>query len=232
MPRRMRGRRASGIAAAGALVLLAAPAVAQEPEERVVAATADDTFLPKSLTIPPNTTVHFENRGLLHNVRFEDGSFEEPADPQPTPWRVSKHFDEVGEFRYYCENHGAPGGVGMAGVVHVESTANPTLTGLRVKPEKLCNRRTRKCRRVKGTIRFTLSKSARVAGGVDPVGEPAGRPGRDLEFAGKPGANRFKLKAKGLEPGRYRLTLTAEDENGNESDAASTTFRVKRAKRR
>jgi plastocyanin len=217
---------------AGALALVGAPAVAQGPEERVVVAGSDDKFFPSSLTVPPNTTVHWENRGILHNVKFDDGSFEEPPDPQATPWRVSRHFDGVGVFPYYCENHGGPGGQGMSGVVIVETTANPTLTEMKVKPGTVCSRKTRKCKRAKATLRFTLSKSARVAGGIDPVGAPAGRIGRDLEYAGKPGRNKFKIKAKGLRPGRWRVVLTAEDENGNESDPATAEFRVKRARRR
>lgn len=221
-----------GAGIAGVLTLLGAPAVAQGPEERVVIARGDDTFFPGTLTVPPNTTIHWENRGILHNVKFDDGSFEEPPDPQATPWRVSRHFEDVGEFRYYCENHGGPNGQGMSGVIRVESTANPTLTGMRVKPGKVCSRRTRRCKRAKATLSFTLSKTARVAGGIDPVGAPAGRIGRDLEYSGKPGENKFKIKAKGLRPGRWRVTLTAEDVNGNESDPATAEFRVKRARRR
>src|SRR5215208_5981902 len=103
----VRGR---GVVSIGVLaVFLTCPvsAVAQEPQGPgpTVAATAENQFFPRSLTVPPNTTVYWENRGLQHNVKFEDGAFEQPADPLSTPWRVWRHFDTAGVFRYYCEAH-------------------------------------------------------------------------------------------------------------------------------
>jgi plastocyanin len=189
-----------------------------------VAATADNTFTPKTITIPPNTSVYFENRGLSHNVHFEDGKFEGPTDPQPTPWRVWRHFDEVGTYRYFCELHGGPNGQGMSGTVIVSAEANPVLTALRVKPKRVGRKR-------RARVRFTLSENARVAGGVDPVGGRAGRRGMDIDVTGKKGRNSFRVAARKLDPGLYKVTLTAEDEDGNESDAAVAFFRVKRTRR-
>jgi plastocyanin len=215
----MRRRGAIAIAVAGVLMGYSAPALADGT--RTIIATDDPAFFPANLTIPPGTQVNWENHGLLHNVKFDDGSFEQPPDPQATPWIVMRKFDQPGVYRYYCENHGGPGGQGMSGVITVESGANPTLTRLRVRPTHVRPKR-------RATIRFRLSKTARVAGGIDPIGDPAGRASRDLEFAGKPGPNKFRVKVRGLAPGRYQLTLAAEDENGNESDPATAKFRVKR----
>src|SRR3954470_18898649 len=104
------GRRfAAGCALVGLLSLVAPPADAGDPSP-VVVATSGNEFFPRSLTVPPDTTVYWENRGTFHNVRFEDGAFEEPADPEATPWRVWRHFDVPGTYRYYCEMHGGPGG--------------------------------------------------------------------------------------------------------------------------
>jgi plastocyanin len=214
---------------AGALSLATAPALADGPH-RVIDVT-DNEFFPATVTIAPGTEVDWDNHGLAHNVKFDDGSFEQPADPQPTPWRVERVFTTPGVYRYYCEMHGGPGGKGMSGTITVEAGANPTLTGLRVKPRKVCNRRTKKCRKARVTIAFKLSEAARVAGGLDPVGKPAGRPAMDLAFKGKPGRNTFRVAAKKLKPGSYRLSLSAEDTDGNESDVAKAFFRVKRARR-
>jgi plastocyanin len=219
----MRRRGAIAAVLVAAATLSTAPALAAG--ERTIIATDEPAFFPANLTIPPDTTINWENRGLFHNVKFDDGSFEQPADPQATPWLVSRHFDDVGVYRFYCEMHGGPGGQGMSGTITVETTANPTLTRLRVQPARVRPR-------ARVTIRFRLSKTARVAGGIDPLGEPAGRASRDLAFDGRPGPNRFRVKARGLAPGRYRVTLAAEDENGNETDPATATFRVKHAKRR
>src|SRR3954471_14793225 len=151
----------TGVAVLGILAsLAAAPAIADGPSP-VVEPTTDNEFFPKTLTVPPGTTVYWENRGIAHNVKFEDGQFEQPADPSPTPWRVWRKFDVPGTYRYYCEMHGGPGGQGMSGVVVVEAGADPRLSGLSVAPRHVCRHRTRRCRQVRGAIRFTLSEDAR-----------------------------------------------------------------------
>ena len=217
-------------ALAGVLSLAAAPALAGDPSPTVVA-TSDNEFFPRTITVSPDTTINWENRGLAHNVKFEDGKFEEPADPQATPWRVWRHFDDVGVFRYYCEMHGGPDGQGMSGTVVVDAAADPQLAALAVTPRRICNKRTRKCRKTRGAITFTLSEDARVSGGIDPIGEPAGRASKDIEVAGKQGPNSIRVLGKRYKPGVYRVTLSAEDVDGNESDPASVFFRVKRARR-
>jgi plastocyanin len=226
-----RGGVALGVAAV--LWLSGAVALADGPggPGPTVAATADNTFTPKTITIPPNTTVYFENRGLSHNVHFDDGKFQGPTDPQPTPWRVWRHFDQVGTYAYHCDLHGGPNGQGMSGVVIVEANAGPVLAKLQVRPRKVCNRRTRHCRTTGASVSYTLSEDARVFGGVDPVGGRAGRRGRDLQFTGKKGANSFRVSGLKLDPGRYKLTLAAEDSDGNDSDPATVYFRVKSARR-
>ena len=215
---------------AGALSLAAAPALADGPSPTVVA-TSENEFFPSTLTVTPGTTVNFENRGLNHNVKFEDGQFEEPADPQPTPWRVWRKFDGAGTYRFYCEAHGGPGGQGMAGTIIVDENAQPRLENLRVRPRRVCNRRTRRCRRTAVRIHFDLSEDARVAGGIDPVGGLPNRPTRDLEFEGKSGANSFRVSARGLKRGRYRVTLQAEDTDGNDSGPSQAFFKVRRPRR-
>jgi hypothetical protein len=80
-------------------------------------------------------------------------------------------------------------------------------------------------------VSYTLSEDARVFGGADPVGGRAGRRGQDLQLGGKKGANSFRVSGLKLDPGLYKLTLAAEDTDGNESDPAIVYFRVKRARK-
>jgi plastocyanin len=207
----------------GACAFWCAPALADGPR---VIATIDNVFTPKTVTIEPGGTVNFENRGSLHNVKFEDGQFEQPADPMATPWFVWRTFDREGEYRYYCENHGGPGGAGMSGTVFVVANAAPTIAGLAVSPSKVCN--SKRCRKRGGRIEMVLSEAARVIGSIDPIGKPAGRRGDELDVQGRAGSNSIKLPVTKLKPGRYRLTVTAEDFDGNESDAAKVKFSVYR----
>jgi plastocyanin len=214
---------------AGAVSLTAAPALGGSIE-RTVIATPDNEFFPEALTVRPGTRVDWENRGIQHNVKFEDGRFEQPRDPQSTPWRVWRRFDTRGVYRYYCEAHGGPGGRGMSGRIIVQTNETPRLRKLTVRPRKVCRRRTRKCRKAKAVIRFRLSERARVTGFIDPVGKPRRRTGMDVEFSGRKGRNTKRVAVRRLKPGRYRLTLSAEDNNGNESNPARAFFRVKRAR--
>jgi hypothetical protein len=125
----------------------------------------------------------------------------------------------------------APALAGYSSSDPVDHSSDPRLDGLTVKPRRICDRRTFKCRKVHAAINYTLSEDARVAGGIDPVGEPAGRTGRDIEVAGKQGANSIRVSGRRYQPGVYRVTLSAEDEEGNESDAATAFFRVRHARR-
>jgi plastocyanin len=210
------------------LFVLAASASAAHAQEPSVAATADNQFFPQHLTVPPNTTVYWDNRGTNHNVKFEDGLFEEPADPLPTPWRVWRHFDNPGVYRYYCEAHGGPGGQGMSGTITVAANAAPTLTGLKAKPRRICFRRTRRCRTTRGVVSFRLSEPARVFGALDRIGgSPDQSAAMEVDILGKAGLNSFRLSGRRLVRGVYRLTLAAEDPDGNESDPAVIRVRVK-----
>jgi len=78
------------------------------------------TFNPAQLTITVNDTVRWTNNGVLHNVLSDDGSFTSGA-VSSSLWVFKHAFTTVGSFRYYCQEHGAPNGVGMAGIINVNS---------------------------------------------------------------------------------------------------------------
>lgn len=102
-----------------------------------------------------------------------------------------------------------------------QDTFAATVSGLRA---------TMKRRAERPTLALHLSEAATVVVGLRRVMTPAqataGMP--VLRFAGKPGLNRFALKAHGLRAGRYTLRIIAVDAAGNESPARRATLRLAR----
>ena len=83
----------------------------------------NNTFDPATVTIAPGESVtwEWEEGSGRHNV-VPDG--EEPAPSGPLtegPFTYTYTFDTPGTYRYYCLAHGGPAGVGMSGVVVVET---------------------------------------------------------------------------------------------------------------
>ena len=112
------------VTAVGGLGVL--PALAADG---AVSATSSDTFSPRTVTIATGETVRWPNEGGVHNVHFDDGSYEGPAEPQ-SRWTepVERRFDRPGTYAYYCEAHGSPD-AGMRGTVVVQDpSATPTPT--------------------------------------------------------------------------------------------------------
>lgn len=97
--------------------------------EHIVTAELNLRFVPAQLDVKVGDTVTFVNRGGFHNVVADDLSFRcadgcdgeaGNGNPSPASWRFSLVMDQPGERPYFCEIHGAAGGVGMAGVIRVE----------------------------------------------------------------------------------------------------------------
>ena len=94
-----------------------------------VGGNSPPTFAPKTLTIQAGDSVTFVNKGGLHNVVADDGSFRcaHGCDGQPggnggasgSNWVVSLTFNSAGTIGYFCEVHGAPG-EGMFGTIIVQ----------------------------------------------------------------------------------------------------------------
>lgn len=66
--------------------------------------------------------------GFTHNIQEDDGAFTNGA--PNSSWRIFSHtFTYSGDFPYFCGVHGEPGGVGMAGIIHVGGNVpSPTPT--------------------------------------------------------------------------------------------------------
>jgi plastocyanin len=106
------------------ILLVAGSTVAVMPAlaaDQTVTATSSNEFTPANVTVGQGEKVTWTNAGGDHNVKFDDGSFEQPADPSSSNWTVSRTFNTAGTFRYYCEAHGGPGGAGMSGTVTVQT---------------------------------------------------------------------------------------------------------------
>lgn len=112
-------------------VLLAVPASAADQS---VSATLTNSFEPAEVTIDVGEKVTWHNEGGFHNVHFEDGSFEDPASPSLNWTTVERTFDTPGTFRYYCEQHGGPDGVGMSGTVAVRDAMGTVPPPVDVEP--------------------------------------------------------------------------------------------------
>ena len=88
--------------------------------QTVNVSAADNSFTPRSLTVSAGTTVTWRNNGsMIHTVSADNGHFNSgPIYPGQT---FSHTFTTPGTYNYYCQPHGAPGGVGMSGSVSVTS---------------------------------------------------------------------------------------------------------------
>jgi plastocyanin len=107
----------------GVWVIVGAAATGAGAENQtVMALSGPNRFAPSDVTINQGETVTWTNGGGTHNVQFDDGSYEMPADPSGAAWTVSRTFDTPGDFTYICRQHGTS----MSGVVHVVATSSGT----------------------------------------------------------------------------------------------------------
>ena len=124
-----------------AVLLLAAagPAFAANQEVMVGTGAANMQFSPATVTINVGEHVTFKNSGLggPHNVVADDASFRcsngcdgagGNGNISSALWSATVTFNHAGTFHYYCQDHGAPGGIGMAGQVIVNDVAPPPPT--------------------------------------------------------------------------------------------------------
>jgi plastocyanin len=116
------------------LVLLAwissSPALGTAATFMVQVGGNTNSFSPKSLTINAGDTVIWTNAGGFHNVVADDGSFRN-GNASSAAWTFSRTFNPTGPLPttigYYCEVHGARGGIGMAGTITVNATTPPSI---------------------------------------------------------------------------------------------------------
>ena len=209
-------------------LLLALPSGVGAASQQV-AATPESTFTPAEVTVSPGDTVTFHNNGGFHNVPVEDGGLDSPADPSPTSWTASRTFTAAGEYRFYCEQHGGPGGVGMSGVVRVGTsggappdTAPPVLSSLAL--------RRARGRAVAVVLRSSEAGSAAITLSRRTRGRY--RKVRGLRKSVAAGRTSITIKrtsrGRRLQPGRYRVVVRVTDAAGNRSRSYRAGLRLRR----
>jgi plastocyanin len=92
---------------------------------------ANFSFTPAALTITIGDTVRWTNVLGTHNVVADDNSFTS-GPVAPAPWEYIHVFTTAGSNPYYCSLHGGPGGVGMSGVITVQTATDVQDKGISI----------------------------------------------------------------------------------------------------
>jgi plastocyanin len=111
--------RAAGRALAAAYIALALglPGAASGAGPAASVVVVGTSFSPASVVVAPGASVRWTSSGGSHNIVADDSSYTSGA---PTSAIDFTHtFSAPGVYRYYCQVHGAPGGIGMSGMVVV-----------------------------------------------------------------------------------------------------------------
>lgn len=108
------------VIAVAAAATVATPASAAIKQVQVT----EDAFVPAAIGVQPGdgVTWTYPSGGDIHSVTFDDGAPPSMTQPLGPPWTRTRTFTAPGIYRYYCLEHGGPGGVGMAGIVYVNAT--------------------------------------------------------------------------------------------------------------
>ncbi len=214
-----------------AVVVAAAAAQPAAAASQTVKATPAFAFVAKRVAVKPGESVTFTNLGGVHNVKFEDGLFTQPAAPDPALWTTpARMFTVAGEYRYYCALHGAPGGVGMSGTVFVNASGT-----VPVAPRDRTAPRLSRVSALTGTGKVTLQVRSSEAATVT-VTLARRNPAKayvgfgSLRFSVRKG-DTTKVVARTasgrrLAAGRYRARLVAADRAGNRSAPVTIGFPV------
>lgn len=109
----------------GATAMLALTAVAPAVAATVSVTVADNVFQPQAASAVAGDTVVWTQPGSrVHTVTADDGSFD--SGNLAAGQTFSRTFTTPGTVRYYCKIHGAPGGIGMSGVLTVTAAQATT----------------------------------------------------------------------------------------------------------
>jgi plastocyanin/uncharacterized membrane protein YozB (DUF420 family) len=95
------------------------PQPTAQSQNELVVPMANFIFNPKDVVIPVGATVIWVNQdGAPHTATADDGKLFK-SDLLSAGQQFKHTFDQLGEFPYYCELHGSPGGADMAGKIKV-----------------------------------------------------------------------------------------------------------------
>ena len=202
----------------------------------------DDFFSPRTVTINPGDTVQWsQGTGIRpHNVKFDDGSFERPADPSPTAWTEARTFSTPGRFEYYCRQHGGPNGAGMSGVVVVAAGGGGGGGGTSPTGDKEAPGISKLDARQSGRS-ISVTITADEAGKATVIVQRSVRSSRLRQVAKltrsvKAGTTKLSIartsRKRRLAPALYRVTATVKDRAGNVSSKRTDRVRLRSLRRR
>jgi plastocyanin len=162
-----------------AVMLAAIPALGAD---QTVTANSSNQVTPKTVTVNQGESVTWSNSGGFHNVKFDDGSFEQPSSPTGPGWMVKRTFNVPGTYGYYCVAHQDQGMTGTVVVNPAPGGTQPTQPGT-TQPgsytnpgstlDRLAPRLTPKLRKLQRVLRqraVVLSVAANEAAVVNAVG--------------------------------------------------------------
>jgi plastocyanin len=217
--------RLAGVVVAAALCA-AAPAGAHPGHGADSVKVDGDAFryTPSTITVGLGDAVVWFWEGDLfrnHSVTATSGQAEQfDSDPGGPPSNAShpvgssfSHvFSREGQFTYYCKNH--PSMQGVVEVVRISAPAGrPRLSGLRV------------ANGTRGTTaRFRLSARADVVGRISKRKNNRWVRAKTFYRRARTGKNRVKLPVRGLQGGRYQLSLVAYDAFDRQSNRVKERF--------
>ena len=222
-------RRSLAAAAVTLACLVAAPA-ASAAEYEVVAAEGD-VFRPANLTVNQGDSVVFRNADPTispHNVKFDDGSFEQPSEPQYGPWRTSpKQFPNQGTFRYFCEAHAQ-----MVGSITVTAPGGAPPPGPSLTPASpvVQSVRAREGRRNSIVVRVDPSfESTATVTIARKVGRGYRRANRVRKKVRRPTRITIRRDSRGrrLRKGRYRVSAQLKSSSGQTGPVKNTSVVLK-----
>lgn len=88
---------------------------------------ANNAFTPSDVTVAPGDVVRWTWIDGTHSTTSDTALWDSGVFSPPRIFDFA--FGAIGDFRYYCSLHGAPGGIGMSGIVRVRTpTPTPTPT--------------------------------------------------------------------------------------------------------
>jgi plastocyanin len=93
----------------------------------VVTIGDDFRFTPAVVTVAPGTTVCWQNNAatIAHTATSDDNGTSFDSGAIQTGHIYEHMFASAGDFPYHCVYHGAAGGIGMAGTIHVGAPPPP-----------------------------------------------------------------------------------------------------------
>jgi plastocyanin len=119
--------RIAGLFAFALVASVAVPGVVLAQEGSTHVEALDDFFGPDVIRIPVGGTLVWGNGGRNpHTVTADDGSFDSGNLAPDDDFQLTFEIERA--VPYYCRYHGAPGGVGMSGVILVGDAALPGRT--------------------------------------------------------------------------------------------------------